>query len=562
MIELQNQRIELTEVRTEIDWHRLIRKELKILFITDGSVTETNSVYKYMKNKLLGCTILRIDRALYREGGVLRVTEEPQDDSTPHYQNFQFRSTVPNSEKLIIDDYDVIFIFAVASGTSIPEDELRIIHTWMNSGGGVFATGDHETLGERMCTKIPRVGTMRKWSTADDVPPGGSEKRIDTNQPDPLNADQLAGRESIPNLAQSDATPQPIHWLSQRIEFHGTRRIDYPHEILCHPTLGPINVMPDHPHEGECVTVSKLKLSAEVEFEFEFEGDEDETEKKKKKDEYPTSAGGHQEKPVVIATGQTSSRYSLAKGDVEAKEFNMISVYDGHRSGVGRVVVDSTWHHWYGMNIDDLMAAGGSNWEKIGRYFLNIAKYLSPPGVFRQNCWFDIVDTQFSYPFNEEQLLTGVSEDLLTSGSVLEEGLRLRWGACGVDSFIMVNICDLKPQLCELIEKEILRPVDPLRPRRPLITPRDIPGLPDSVCLTCPPFDVLRKVALGGIVRGTAPVREQLYASFYEGKPLSGSLGTEEIEQLAKEGMKQALDEFSSGLVLDLKRSAEVWAEM
>lgn len=552
MLKPQTQQIELNDIQAEIDWQRLIRQELKILFVTDASLSQTNSVYKYMKDTLLGCTILRIDRALYRGNSDLVINKEP-NDSIPHYSNFQFKSIDPDNGKRIIDDYHVIFIFAVSSGASIPDDELKVLHTWMNSGGGVFATGDHSTLGERMCTKMPRIGTMRKWSVADDVPPGTGAQRLDTNQPDPLNADQIAGIEIIPNSAQSDATPQPIRWLSQRTEFNGLQRIDYPHEILCHPTLGPINVMPDHPHEGECVSASKINLSAEVAFEVEPNQD---------KDEYPTMPDGRRERPVVIATGKTSFEYSLAKKAVDKKIFNMISVYDGHRANVGRVVVDSTWHHWYGMNIDGIIAAGGNNWEKIGRYFLNIAKYLSPAGVFRQNCWFDIIDAQFNYPFNEEQLLIGASEDLFVSGSVLQEGLRLRWGACGVTSFIMINICELRPQLCKLIETEIMIPADPLRPDRPPTIPRDIPGLPDSVCLTCPPFDILSKVALGGIVRGTTPIREQLYATFYKGKSIDDSISPEKIEQLAKEGMQQALDKFSSGLASDLRRSADIWTEM
>lgn len=528
--------VNLPDIQSAIDWRRLIRQNLKILFVTDylDTFEETESVYQYMNDKVLGCTVLKIDRALYREVGNFSIIQNPDEDELT-YINFRFQSTLPEGG-LVIENYDVIFIFAFHSLGSISDVELETLHTWMNNGGGVFATGDHSTLGEYMCTKIPRVGTMRKWSQDDEVPPGTGLSRIDTNQPDPNNPG-----EPIPNSAQRDEYPQNIKFIPYRTEIHYPSRIDYPHEILCHPTLGVIDVMPDHPHEGECVTVSEIDLTAKVDFGA------------RTLDEYPLN-NGDREKPRIIATGRTSSEYGalLAKGPVNAKEFNMISVYDGHKANVGRVVVDSTWHHWYGMNIDGLIAAGGDNWEKIGRYFLNVAKYLAPPGVFRQNCWFDIIDTQFDYPFNEEQLLTEVSENIFETGTVLHEGLRLRWGECGVLSFVIDSICEFNPALCQLLEEEIIRPFDPELP----------PNIPGPICLSCPPFESISAAVLGGVVRGTAPMRKLLYSIFYEGNSQKGIIKAEDIEQLAKEGMKQALYEFSEMFNSDLQRSSKKWSSL
>ena len=57
----------------------------------------------------------------------------------------------------------------------------------------------------------------------------------------------------------------------------------------------------------------------------------------------------------------------------------------------GRVVVDSTWHHWFNMNVVGLEAEGGEDWDKVARYFVNVAKWIAPKGVYRSVCWWDII---------------------------------------------------------------------------------------------------------------------------------------------------------------------------
>ena len=93
--------------------------------------------------------------------------------------------------------------------------------------------------------------------------------------------------------------------------------------MLCHPKLGPIDVMPDHPHEGLCFTESQIDLAATYAFNG-YSGPE-----------YPGSGSG-QPRPRVIAWGHTLADppYSFAKGDTTAKHFPMISVYDGHIADV------------------------------------------------------------------------------------------------------------------------------------------------------------------------------------------------------------------------------------
>lgn len=533
--------IDLSDIRFEHDWRvHLRRAKLKILFVTDSRFTDTNSVYEFMNGQRLGCTDFEVHRALYSNAaGSVSVDNSP-GPSDPHYSGFQFQSDHPDGGR-IIDRYHVVFLFAVSSSSSlIDDDECAELHRWMDAGGGIFATGDHATLGQKLASKIPRVGTMRKWTNTDGVPPVGGPTRLDTNQPDPAIPGEAAGTSVIPTSAQGDEHPQPITWLPVRTRWlTAFQRVRYPHEVLCHPDHGPIDVMPDHPHEGECVAPSAINYSAPVKYDDSADAPK----------EYPTrDHDGHQEKPVIIARGRNASQYLQAKGALDAKIFDMISVYNGHEHDVGRVAVDSTWHHWYGMNINGLISAGGVNWDKIGRYFLNLARYLAPAGVYRESCWWEVLDRQFQYPFNEEVVLAPRELGVRELGRIFREGLRFSWGDCGVTQFVLENICVVRPALCELIEREIVFPFDPRRPPH------------GPVCLTCPPFDLIEATVLGGLVRGTQPLREQLTGVFFEGKRAKGKIDPDVIRKHALEGVAEALDEMVGEIQSDLERTAKAWS--
>ena len=73
----------------------------------------------------------------------------------------------------------------------------------------------------------------------------------------------------------------------------GIFRFKFPHRILCHPQHGPINVMPDHPHEGRCEDPSSIDYTATVSFGTDAE--------------YP-SFNGLQPKPSIIAYGNIQEK--------------------------------------------------------------------------------------------------------------------------------------------------------------------------------------------------------------------------------------------------------------
>ncbi len=183
-------------------------------------------------------------------------------------ENFRFDSNFTT------DKYDQVWLFGVSNFYNIDSDpfvsstpyhevfplsdvEVVSICKFMDAGGGVFATGDHENLGINLCGKIPRVRSMRRWEfdylkvrdsydnyneSGTDAPPVFGKHAHDT---------LVSGHNSIYEFDdQSDDVPQEI---TPKFYFSGSKYIlkAYPHPILCSPK-GLINVLPDHMHEGQC----------------------------------------------------------------------------------------------------------------------------------------------------------------------------------------------------------------------------------------------------------------------------------------------------------------------
>lgn len=67
-----------------------------------------------------------------------------------------------------LHDYDVMWMFGAhgqnANGANnLKADEVAAVEAFMDAGGGVVATGDHESIGADMCGRISRVRLMRAW---------------------------------------------------------------------------------------------------------------------------------------------------------------------------------------------------------------------------------------------------------------------------------------------------------------------------------------------------------------------------------------------------------------
>ena len=290
-------------------------------------------------------------------------------DSTADIQDFRF-------DTHDLGQYDQMWLFGVerSGGLLLTDPELRSIAQFMDGGGGVFATGDHEDLGVAMCGRIPRVRNMRKWHWPG---PGPNGEPVAPNVGGPDRYDTLSeGNDlGIQFNDQSDDIPQRISpKLYSTWSWSKWVHRYYPHPLLCGPH-GVIRVLPDHPHEGECYEPSNLNDS------FTFDG--------YTTDEYPAGLG-----PEVIAWSHTPGRLvDDNKGPLNPRTFGAIGAYDGHRVDRGRIVVDATWHHFFNINLIgelgnpdpikgvgfDATATGAAVYDDIQAYFRNIAVWLARP---------------------------------------------------------------------------------------------------------------------------------------------------------------------------------------
>ena len=290
---------------------------------------------------------------------------------------------------------------------SVPDhSELAALATFMDGGGGVYAVGDHGGLGLSLCGGIPRVRTMRKWwypvtgpfGNEPVAPPalsGITASRLDSTRPGhtPATDPHAPSAAAVWFDDQSDDVPQYLSPNGQGNLCVDPRVYLYNPGLL-HPLLqgpqGPILAFADHMHEGEVI------LPYEYDRIFKFGGH--------KFTEYPAGVSG-QVKPQIIAWSWTNGAVNVVPaseipnhtGDdsiSEYRQYGAIGAYDGAAAGVGRVVVESTFHHFMDINlIGDLLAPPGDPKQQgfryspqgqailanIDAYYNNVAQWLTPP---------------------------------------------------------------------------------------------------------------------------------------------------------------------------------------
>lgn len=283
--------------------------------------------------------------------------------------DFDFSTAVPG---VTTEHYDQLWLFGMDGGdVALSDDEQNVIARFMQSGGGVFATGDHADLGKTMGGYLPRVRRMREWHS---IPMSGTT-RLDTI----VNA----GSDGIQQFHdQSDAIAQrifPVFFSNGGPECaQSTWSV---HPVLRHPS-GAVDFLPDHAHESKCL--------APVPTEGDHAGVE----------EWPVALdGGSRIAPELVAKSISAGRFladiSQPKPPVEPRCFGAISVYDGDRAGVGRIVCDATWHHFINTNLNGAGAVPDTNgtpriglyssvgvptpeYLKIQTYFRNTVRWLAP----------------------------------------------------------------------------------------------------------------------------------------------------------------------------------------
>ena len=246
-------------------------------------------------------------------------------------ENFHFDDA---SHGVLISRYDVVFLFGYRSenDNQLPQLEIDALARFMQAGGGVFATGDHDSLGASISRDIPRVRSMRHWTEA-NTPDVADATRHSTN---------TGGADEQEDFSdQSDTSPQRLY-LNFRTEAGG---LGMPHPLAQQiPPRRMLEVFPDHPHEGECVVPADLTTT------FDLDGvptDEWPVAEVMPTRVSPEAVGYSMSHGTGFPIGPTGPKEPLVP-----RSYIAICAYDGQRAGVGRVVTDATWHHFVNINLD------------------------------------------------------------------------------------------------------------------------------------------------------------------------------------------------------------------
>jgi hypothetical protein len=342
---------------------------IKILFVIDGaidlSLKVTNFGLGYVLDTLLApfsaSVELYVDIA--KRDGDLDASN--LGGQTLTYQYFKFTQA-----GFDLNSYDQVWFYGnnpsdftvpvtddnISGGWPLDDHELRLLADWMEKGGGVFAAGDHHILGASMCHRIPRVRTMRRWTQVQGVPPKYGPLRHQTLQP------------TLDPEPEGDLVLQPLELVYQHSAAGWPfARLRMPHPLLT-STLGVIDRFPDHMHEGEVIADEAVQLDLPPDISGYTS------------QEYPftpqtvDSAQLHwRPRPHVIAFGRTTTPEN------PDNKFGVVGVYDGDSVGLGRVVVDSTWHHWFSLNLNGIAKHDLPAYEKMQAYYRNVGLWLARP---------------------------------------------------------------------------------------------------------------------------------------------------------------------------------------
>lgn len=345
--------------------------------------------------------------------------------------NFNFQTA---ATAVTLANYDQMWLFGFSTA-ALTGPEQQVIAAFMNSGGGVFATGDHSTIGAGMGNNIPRVRLMRDWA---GVPMASQDRHDTVVDIGPDNIKQFSD--------QSDDLPQRIFpiWLSNGGD-QFTKSTWSVHPVLRHSS-GAVDFLPDHPHESQCFGPAGVAGN--------FAGVE----------EWPQASDGSRPGAMVAAVSVSGGRFvesgaptaSGTKPPVIPKLFGAISAYDGDRANVGRVVCDATWHHFVNINLNgsgsgrEAMKPGGvatGEYLKIQTYYKNTVRWLAPRG--RRNCWpwLQVVAVRFTFELLEElrpEPHPCPWDPLIRIGALTEEALTREFGPGAADTIVADLLANAK----------------------------------------------------------------------------------------------------------------------
>ena len=272
----------------------------------------------------------------------------------------------------LLSGFDEIWMFGKRQ-RNLPADELQnlepynelddyevaVLESWMNAGGGLMFTGDHSepnpidpndecaepghvtflNLGKALGSRIPRAKQLRIWEGPPTYCPTPPQDNVNTQERGKCFADLDSLCHQYDDLPQVLLPISPAHKLFTYLNSN---------EMVV-----PITVLPDHMHEGKVLVPGSLDKSWPKDSRF----------------------------PVVVAKG--SDKRTFPNG--ETREYDLVVAYDGHPHKVGRIVADSSFHHFIDVNLERINGrtccgtpVADTHLDQIAHYFINLVLWLAP----------------------------------------------------------------------------------------------------------------------------------------------------------------------------------------
>ena len=380
--------------------------------------------------------------------------------------NFNFATA---ATPVTLANYDQIWIFGIGPGPfALSNPEVAVIASFMNGGGGVFATGDHAALGRALCGSLPRIRHMREWQ---NVPMGGeADAGVAVNRIDTVVNPGANGLYEF--VDQSDAIPQRIYPNYRVTDTDGLAGSAW--QATLHPLLrlpgapairsssdpgGPasgfsldMDVLPDHPHESVCYDVTSAAVLGGT---YTIGG--------QNFPEFQPNSANQRVGAEIVAFAVSGGRavQETWKPPVRPRMFGVISAYDGRlaqpyqgqNQRPGRIVCDSTWHHFVNINLDGtgtgrtgLGSGSGASFtpsadlEKIYTYYRNIVAWLQPANRAWCSLFWDLTAVRVHPSLFEELLdrerLSGWSQQV-GLGRQAQQLLTLAYGPAATKDLLI-----------------------------------------------------------------------------------------------------------------------------
>jgi hypothetical protein len=264
----------------------------------------------------------------------------------------------------LLNKFDELWVFGrhqinlpvLLGNPAQPEMELTLpevgaLREWMLTHG-VLITGDHSNqnpitpnsdhstylnLGRALGHKIPRARELRLWQ---GPPTTDRDDFFNTQTPDGEHdiEDEILGADGLAQALTLDKIDGNVH----RLFWKNIRQTDGG------ITFEPIEVFPDHLHEGAAIVPSSFG------------------------EDWPGTA-----RPLQVASGFDRRTSKLLP---------VVIAYDGG-TDAGRIVADSTWHHYFNVNLSGFPKSAddeplpGTPFDDIAQYYVNLALWLAPKEV-------------------------------------------------------------------------------------------------------------------------------------------------------------------------------------